>query len=106
MTVVKSRTREHPQHRRSQVLDAAIELAITGGYQTITREKVAETANISEALVNWYFTTMDQLKELVVQTAIQREILPIIAQGISVGDKHTSTISKELRQKVITFLNN
>lgn len=92
--------------RRIQILDAAMELAGKIGYQNITREMVATAANTSCALVTWYFSPMESLKRIVMATAIEREILPIIAQGLSLGDEQTLTIRKELKQKVLVFLNN
>jgi hypothetical protein len=47
---------------------------------------------------------MDCLKRAVVDTAIEREILPIVAQVISLGDKQTANIKNSLKQKVIAFI--
>ena len=92
--------------RKSEILNAAIEVAKKIGYQSITRETVALAADTSCALVTRYFTTMAQLKGAVMMTAIDREILPIIAQGLSLGDARALKIQEELKQKVITFLSN
>lgn len=102
----KPRRREQPIVRKEEILNAAIDLASKIGYQSITRKKVAENADISLALINQYFSTMTQLKKAVMKTAIEREIVTIIAQGISLGDTQTKTIKKELREKVLTFFTN
>lgn len=102
----KTRRRAHPIVRKEEILNAAIDLASKIGYQKITRKKVAESVDISLALVNQYFSTMAQLKKAVMKTAIEREIVSIIAQGISLGDMQTRTIKQELKEKVLSFFTN
>jgi len=98
------RRREKPTVRREEILNAAVHVACKLGYQSITRESVANAAQTSCALVTRYFVTMDCLKRAVVDTAIEREILPIVAQVISLGDKQTANIKNSLKQKVIAFI--
>lgn len=102
----RTRRRESPTRRKEEILNAAIELASKIGYLNLTRDGVAEAANTSSGLVTCYFTNMEQLKKAVMDAAIKREILPIIAQGLSLGDEQTFNISSELKQKVLAFLTN
>jgi len=98
------RKRVPPGQRKAEILSAAINLASRIGYQNITRETVAAEAHTSCALVTWYFTNMDILKSVIMRTAISEEILPIIAQGLSVGDEKVASISLALKKKAIAFL--
>lgn len=102
----KTRRRENPLVRKEEILHAAISLAIKIGYQRITRESVASSANTSCGLVTHYFTTIEDLKTEIMRTAIEREIFSIIAQGLSLGDIQTKRIKKELKIKALNFLSN
>ena len=99
----KTRRREKPTVRKEQILHAAIELASKVGYQVILRDEIAAIIGASPALISFHFATMEQLRSEVMRAAIEREILPIIAQGLSIGDKQTQNLKPELRQKVISF---
>jgi len=100
----KTRRRENQQDvRREEILNAAIELSVKIGYQKITRELVAGAANVSHALVTFHFNNMEELKAAIMKAAIDREILPILAQGLSLGDK---SINTDLKKKVIEYLTN
>ena len=103
---MKIRRRENLSVRREEILNAAIVLAAKIGYNRITRELVATCAGTSCALVTHYFTNMENLKQDVMRAAIEREIYLIIAQGLSLGEPQTKTITKELKEKVLAFLTN
>lgn len=68
------------------ILEAAVELAREAGLRHLTRDKVAERARVSGALVNRYYGTFDELVGRVVRVSVEREILPVIAQALV--DKH------------------
>lgn len=102
----KTRRRETPTIRREEILNAAIELAVKIGYQNITRDGVALAANISSGLVTIYFSPIQELKNAVMKSAIEKEILSIIAQGMSLGDTQAQAITPELKQRVLEFLSN
>jgi AcrR family transcriptional regulator len=93
-------------NKKDQILAAAISCALKRGYRCITRDEVSTIVGSCSSLINWYFPTMADLKTAVIQTAIDREILEIIAQGLSVGDSLTENLPNELKQKVSNFLTN
>ena len=97
---MKERKREEPAIRKQQILDAGIKMATKHGYQSITREDVASAADVSVGLVSKYFLTMANLKRAIMRAAIDREILSIVAQGVSLRDPLTRSISGTLRLKM------
>lgn len=103
MTMKKVRRRVDPEVRRQEILEAALLLAKRKGYTLITRGEVATEADVSTGLVTNYFNTMNQLKEAVMRLAIEREVLPIIAQGLSLKDKHALQISQSLKKRVLAY---
>ena len=77
-----------PEARRDQILTAALQVAAKpNGWSYLNRRAVANAANCSEGLVSKYFGTVKKLRKTVMVTAVSREILPIIIQGIMAQDK-------------------
>ena len=90
--------------RSDQILDAAITLAVAFGYDKVTREQIAMTADCSVGLVSKYYGTMLQLKRAIVSAAIVRENLTIIAQALV--DNHTKVKSApdELKRRAMSHV--
>ncbi len=97
-------SRQNPQTRRESILDAAIDLSKTRGYNRITRDEVATRAGVSSPLIGTYFPRMADLRKAVIQAAISREIVEVIAQGLTINDNHAIELNEELRFKVMTYL--
>lgn len=98
-----TRRREQPIIRKEEILSAALRLAERIGYYTLTRERIAAEAGISCSLISWYFRTMTQLRQEVIQTAIDRKIIGILAQALSVGDLTMDSLTPEMRTAVKRF---
>jgi AcrR family transcriptional regulator len=96
--------RTKPGTRRELILDAAIQLSIKIGYRSITRDAVADIAGISSALIAKYFPRMTQLKQAVMQTAISREVVEVIIQGLAINDIQALNIDYDLKEKVMKYL--
>lgn len=90
--------RQDPADRKASILDAAIRISHSYGYQRITRANVAGAARCSEALVSSYFNTMVQLRRAVLRAAIAERDLVIIAQALAAKDPHVMKAPYELRQ--------
>ncbi len=90
--------------RDEKVFEAAIAEAREQGYQFITREAVAERAGVSVGGVNNAFGTMVDLKRAVLRAAIEREILPIVAEGIAMGSPVVADLAPELRERALLSL--
>jgi AcrR family transcriptional regulator len=105
MKKTNKRVRMDTHMRQEYILDAAIKLALQKGYKNVTRNGLADFANIAPALLNHHFVTMDNIRRAVVQRAIEREIIPIIAQSlIEYGENTIHRLKPELQEKVIHYL--
>jgi AcrR family transcriptional regulator len=93
--------RQLAEIRKEQVLEISINLAKEIGYTKITRELIAERANISVSLVNYHFKTVEHLKKLVLRFAIKRGIKKIIAQAIINNDPLAKNLSAEYKKKIL-----
>lgn len=100
MTRIKG-ARMEPIARKEQILATAIKISIETGYQQLTRNAVAHSMQCTAPLISHYYSIED-LRRDVLSTAIEKEIMPILAQSI-VTRGHE--IPAELKQKVIQYLN-
>lgn len=98
------KTRMKPEARREHILSVAIDICNKQGYNNLTRERIATQAGIATGLVNHAFTTMTKLRRAVMRAAIQREILPIVAQGIATGCSIAHDADNVLKHKAMTWL--
>lgn len=90
--------------RNGRILDAAVGLAETDGYQFLTRAAVAASAGVAEGTINTAFGTMRKLKQAVVREAVAREILPIIAEALANLSPVTQDIDPELKRRAVASL--
>lgn len=89
--------RLHPDTRRQQILDAALQLAVADGYLSFTRDSVARAVGVSPALISRYFFATHELRRHVMLRAIAGRELAVVAQGLAVGDVTALAASGELR---------
>jgi AcrR family transcriptional regulator len=95
--------KQDKRERTAQILAAALKLAAKHGYQRITREAIAEAANVSPALVSHHMGTMDQMRRAIMREAVRIECLPVIAQGLVARDRHAGKAPDHLRQAALAY---
>lgn len=104
MKISKRASRISPSKRKTQILKAAVSLSKSLGYKSITRDAVAKKAGIASSLIAFYFPKMTDLKNAVLETAIEKSILEIIAQALSVNDETALKLSSTVKNKVASYL--
>lgn len=98
------RKRTSPNLRRKHVLDVALELAKTKGYNTLTRNEVAAGANVTPGLITHYFQSTEALRVVILKTAVSQEVLEVVAQGLTHKDPIAVQAPKELKDKAVAYL--
>lgn len=93
--------RMQPVDRKAQILNAAVTLSIREGWGTITRDKVAASAGVSAGLVTKYFVSTDELRDCIMRTAIERELLTIIADGLALRNTVAMSAPANMRAQAI-----
>lgn len=106
MTSRMKGARMNPLARKEQILDTAINLSIEKGYRQLTRRAVANRMQCASALINHYFKDIENLRSIVLLTAIEKEILPILAENYAAWGEETAGLSQQLKEKVIRYLTN
>lgn len=92
------------RERDDQLLAAAAKIACEVGYQQVTREAVAAAADVSPAVVNHRFGTMANFKRDLMRYAIRKQVLPIVAQGLAVGDPYAKRAPYHVQQNARDIL--
>jgi len=90
--------------RKDHILRTALVAAKEVGYTSVTRNILSARAKVSPGLITHYFGTMEQLKRAVMRAAISLEVLEVIAQGLSMGDKNAQKASDELKARAAKTL--
>lgn len=95
--------RTYPDLRKDYIVKAAVSVAIKLGFEHLTRNGIAAEAGVAHSLVSHYFT-MEDLRNEVMEEAVEREILRVIAYGIATRHPAAADLSPELFSKVMRSL--
>jgi AcrR family transcriptional regulator len=93
-----------PEQRKQEILGAAVEMALTVGYDRLIRDDLAKAAGCSAGLIPCYFGDMVALRKAVLVEAVRREVVPIVAQGLVRGELVARQAPKELREAAARHL--
>jgi len=95
-----------PHARKEQILNIAIDLSIEKGHRNLTRRAIANKMQCASALINHYFDSIENLKHIVLQAAVEKEIVPILAENFVSWGKEHPELPTDLKDKVIQYLTN
>lgn len=90
--------------RDSRILLAAVELAKSLGYQWITRDQVAEAAEVASGTINNAYGSMVGLKRAVLRHAVAEGIVEIVAQGLADGHEIARGAPAELKERAAALM--
>jgi len=93
-----------PDDRYNQILDAAVRVAERTGYRTLKREDVAKEAGVSTGLVSHYYLFIELLRLEVLAAAVERGVLPIVAEGLVAGEPVAMQACADLRARAAVSL--
>jgi AcrR family transcriptional regulator len=91
-----------PSERRDKVLAATLPLAIAKGYDKLTRDEIAEAAGISGGTLGYHFGSVDALRVALVEYALAKRCLPVIAQALVARDPAVAEIPARLRSRALS----
>ena len=82
--------------RQEQILNAAVDLAKEGNYQTVTRKALSDSIGCTEPLISYYFGSMDNLRSEILKYAVECEVYEIIVQGMIAKDPFLETVCNDI----------
>jgi len=89
---------------RERILMSTAAIIRVHGIGAVTRRAVADRAQCSLALVSYHFGSMQGLIDAVVEQAVIREDLRVLAQGLSVKNPKALKASATLRNRAAKCL--
>lgn len=97
--------RWNPRERRESILTHAMEVVRQRGEINVTRQDVAEKAQVSESLVSKYFATVHQLRKAVARKAKLLKDVEVLA-AVMLSPRYRFRIENEaLREEVLKTIN-
>lgn len=92
------------ENRNRAVLEAAIALAQERGFSGITRDAVAERAGVAAGSVNNAYGDMNGLRDAVMASAVEREMVDIVGQGLAAAHPAARNAPEELKARALAKL--
>lgn len=98
-----------PEHRRRQILDAALKVAQRDGLYHMNKSSVAREAKCSQPLVTHYFTSDQQLRKALLIDAVDNwtrdrtdeSAATILSQAIVMRDPIVDCLSNASRSEIL-----
>lgn len=88
--------------RKQMVIDVALRLAASTHYMHVQRKQIADVLQVSPPALTYHFGTMRQLQRAVVEEAIKRKDLKIIAQAVVARDENVRKAPLPLLRRAIS----
>jgi len=80
---------------------AGLRLAITDGYENITRDQIAEELGCAPSLIPYKMGSMADLRRHIIAYAIALDCKPVVAQGLVRLHPLCMELSKERKQEAL-----
>lgn len=94
------------EDRTEQILVSAVKVAAKVGLMSLTRDQVAAESGISAALVTRYFTSMEGLRDAIVQRAVDTANYRILAEALAYRHKSATKVKGKVKEGVVKYLFN
>jgi AcrR family transcriptional regulator len=98
--------RMEAEDRRAQLVETGLEIAQSVGWYKVTRRAVAEKTATAEALINRYFDNKDGFRDALMEEAVKRRLVPLVAEGLMYMSKPALAAPDRLRKQARTYLQN
>jgi len=92
-----------PALRKKQIIKKAIQISVKKGYRNLTRKELSNKLFISCSLINYYFK-LPELKKIVIQYAIDNDVIEILAQAVINKDISIGGLKSSTKRKIIQYI--
>lgn len=96
--------RMSPDLRKQHITEQGLTLARNGHYLLFTRGELAAACCVTPGVITAYFGGIDNVRGAVLELAIERKVIEVIAQALVQRDPLIANINDELKQKAIKFI--
>jgi hypothetical protein len=102
--IMKSKQGRPVVYDKSALLEHAMQLSRSVGYDRVTRSMLATAAGTSESNISRVFGTMAKLRRAIMSAAIAREDLNIIAQGLAANEPKAKAAPSHIKEAAVELL--
>ena len=100
----KKRVRATPEERRESILQKALKLSEEKGFNNFTSLELADKCECAHSLIFHHFSSMDYLRKVIMQKAIEVPNLVVLGQGIVGKNKIACKAPEPLKHKALRAL--
>ena len=94
--------------RRQQLLDGAIRIIKSDGWDAVTRDAVAGECKVAVGTVNFAYGTIDELRNAVYRHAIDNhsdeDMLRVLAAGLVAGNQVAKSAPAKVKQAAFALM--
>jgi len=90
--------------KREVLLSKVYKMAQDQGFDTLTRDTIAEYCNCAIGTINYHFHTMEKLRNAVMRKAVASKNLEIMSCGIASRNKVALAAPVELKRQAAELL--
>lgn len=90
--------------RVEELLAAGLLLAVSKGYQQVSRADLAQAVGVAEGTVSVHFGTMKQFRRSLMRAAVHQRHLGVVAQGLAMRDHEALKAPADLRDAAANTL--
>jgi len=99
-----TQTKHTRRERVAQILQAALAVAQTVGYNRMTRDQIAAHCGIPSSLIAYHCGTMVELRRSLVRHAIKTNNLVVLAQAIVAKDSRVKNLPDDIKRAALESL--
>lgn len=89
---------------KEKLLSTAMQLANLHGFSNVTRDGIANKAEVACGLVTYYFKGMNKMRAAMVERAIETENLKVLGQAIAARHPLALNAPEALRVRAVRSL--
>ena len=92
------------QERRDQLRAVALKLGKKLGYKAINRDHIAKEAKIASSLVPFYFGTIDQMRNQILEDGCESGEARIILEGVINNEPVALKALEKYKKEIMIYL--
>lgn len=90
--------------RSKTLVERGLKHAKTFGYHRMSTKDICKEEGVSHTMIFHYFVTNDNFRDKVVELAIEKECLPVIASALAARHEKARAAPRELKERAVATL--
>ena len=90
------------EEKKLDLIDKGLAYAAENNYLDFTKREIARHYGMSEGTINYYFYSIEDLREAIIDRAVETENLIVLAQAMAYKHPKTRTLSEDLMRRIFS----